>query len=87
MGTSPGTGIWEIPARWKFPKLGKFTNLRNFPEIPIREIPRMEKCEAIQEEGNMNFPLNISAVGNALNIEAGAQGIVAGSCCTCGRNV
>ena len=53
---------WEFP---KFPQDGKFPNLGNFPGIPIWEIPRREKFEAIREGGNGNFPLNIPAVLDA----------------------
>ena len=45
----------------KFLKLGKFLNLRNFPGIPVWELPGREKFEAIWEGGNGNFLLNIPA--------------------------
>ena len=48
----------ELP---KFPQDGIFPNLRNFLGTPVREIPRRENFEAIQEGGNGNFPLNIPA--------------------------
>ena len=49
---------WEF---LEFPQVGKFPNLRNFPEISVHEIPGREKFEAIREGGNGNFPLNIPA--------------------------
>ena len=45
--------IWEIPARREIPET---------QEIPVREIARREKFEAIREGRNRNFPLNITVL-------------------------
>ena len=59
MEISHRMGIPRIPARREIPKAWEIPQSREFPGIPVWEIPGREKFEAIQKGGNGSFPLNI----------------------------